>query len=216
MATNYSLGDDKTSWETEANLIKPHKVVAAIAKVKPNRNASDSRDIFGDSVIPPKQHYTSVSAGQFAEHTSAKSSKFERAKPLPGFDRMTANRTNYELGGANVRTEYKTHNMEATMHPRDMRMRGVNPTYKARVDGGVPYDIVTGKARDLSSTYVPTGPRRSQDKDLARTGGRGAYNILSGRVEPKPARPPPQAVDKVKAPLGSLLSLRPPTGLEIL
>lgn len=215
--TNYSLGDDKTTWETEYSLIKPSRVVAAAAPVKVNRNASDSRDIFGDMPIDPAEHYKAEAARTFAEDTSVKAKGFERVKPLPGFDRKTANRTNYELGLPGTKVEYKTQNQLATMHPKEMKA-GVNPQYKPRRDGEFDFDIITGRPRDPALTYAPSGLKKTTDIAVPNRTRHTTYDIISGRVKETVAPPPKRtsAAVTVKAPLGSLACLRPPTGQELL
>ena len=43
---------------------------------------------------------------------------YKRAMPAPGFDRATANRTNYELG--KTRTDYHTANEMSTQNPKHL------------------------------------------------------------------------------------------------
>mmetsp|Transcript_11357 Transcript_11357/g.39597 ORF Transcript_11357/g.39597 Transcript_11357/m.39597 type:complete len:257 (-) Transcript_11357:7-777(-) len=216
MKTNYSLGDDKTTWETEYTLIKPSRVVAAVAPVKVNRNASDKRDIFGDVPIDPADHFKGAAARDFGPDRSVMSKQFEKARPLPGFDRKTANRTNYELG-VGTKVEYTTANKEATTDP-SRRPLGVQPRYKARRDRELDYDLITGKSRDPASTFVPSGFAKTSDVAVINRTRSTTYNIISGRNEPT-VRPPPKRTSEavtVKAPLGSLACLRPPTGQGIL
>lgn len=45
-----------------------------------------------------QQHFKTISRADYHKSKSAASSSFARTRPLSGFDRKTANRTNYSLG----------------------------------------------------------------------------------------------------------------------
>jgi len=62
--------------------------------------------------------------------------------PLPGFDRKTANRTNYQLGLGRP-TSYKTANQQQLSNPRS-RTSAKAPQYRPRRDMGQSFNIVTG------------------------------------------------------------------------
>ncbi len=68
-------------------------VYMAPAKVQPYKNRSDKLAIFGDDGASPADHYASVTRTTFVPRGHV-----ERAAPAPGFDRGTANKTNYSLG----------------------------------------------------------------------------------------------------------------------
>lgn len=91
------------------------------------------------------QHYATQHRRNFAPECSATSKQYSRRRPYPGFDRKTANRTNYELGLGRP-TKYVTENRAQQADPRT-RVAARAPAYKPRRDMGQGFDIVTGKDR---------------------------------------------------------------------
>ena len=209
--TNWTIGTDAPSWATEAgSRMKAPRYVKRIAATKPNKNASDSRDIFGDSKTDPVSHYATQHRRNFAPEYSAKSSKYTRRTPYPGFDRKTANRTNYELGLGRP-TTYVSANQDQLAHPRS-RTVAKSPNYRGRRDMGQGFDIVTGKDRPGKKPAPRVIPRHTQDHSLSATTRTAAYNIISGRLERKHHAPKPSVAARAeKPPLRTLLALRPPT-----
>lgn len=209
--TNWTIGTDKASWTTEANAkMKAPRYVKKIAKTKPNKNASDSRDIFGDAKISSRQHFATQHRSNFAPEYSATSDKYTRRKPYPGFDRRTANRTNYSLGLGRP-TLYESENSAKMCHP-SKRSVAKSPTYKARVDMPKSFDIVTGISHKAGSTFRPKMMRSSQDFAVSSTTRKTAYNIINGRQESKRYAPPVKAYGAEKPPLRTLIAVRPPSG----
>ena len=166
------------------------------------------------------RNYDSVSAEEFGPSTSVHNSEYTRAAPAPGFDRETANKTNYELG--ETATIYKTAVETSTQNPKDLPspggpefpklgLRDYNPHNCA----GYKHNVVTGKP----DPYAPARPLpkrfESNDKDLyGDLVGIGSqtqyYDLTVCRTRSKPQAPPAPLDDVVESCLDSLVCLRPP------
>ena len=64
-----------------------------------------------------EQFYESVAAADFGKETSALSTTYTKRKPAEGFDRLTANKTNYELGTDANQQPYQTRQQDDFKHP---------------------------------------------------------------------------------------------------
>ena len=83
-------------------------------------NASEVK--FGKGGDGTPRDYTTATSGEFGPATSVHAASYSRAAPAPGFDRATANRTNYELG--ETRTDYHTANEMSTQDPKHLPSPG--------------------------------------------------------------------------------------------
>ena len=63
-----------------------------------NKNASDSAAIFGDVKVSPQEHFNTENRIRFSKDASVYNNTFKKTRPAQGFDRETANQTNYSLG----------------------------------------------------------------------------------------------------------------------
>ena len=73
-----------------------------------DKNASDAGAIFGDARIPSGKHFRTESRDQFNPRYSVNAPVYDKRKPADGFDRLTANRTNYDLGMPGEQGEWKS------------------------------------------------------------------------------------------------------------
>lgn len=188
-------------------------------RVKRDPNASN---VSLSSAGTTSRHFQSVTAGEFTQNQSSLSKSYRRARPAPGFDRQTANKTNYELG--RTETTYDTANRRSTRHPSSMPepkgpdhpnigIRDYNPHNCA----GYKHNLVTGK-NDPYAPHRPLPARfKSNDKDIyGNLVGMGVtnryYDLTVGRTRPKPKAPPTVKAreESMRPPLDSLMALRPP------
>ena len=188
-------------------------------RVVKNPNASNVR--FARDGATPRD-YTTATSGEFGPATSVFSGSYKRAAPAPGFDRATANRTNYELG--NTATSYHTANELSTQNPKDLPSPGgpefpklAARDYNPHNCAGYKHNPVTGK-NDPYAIHRPLPDRfKSNDKDLygnlvgaPREGQEHYYDLTVGRTRKKPT-PGKNLLEKpVEPPLDSLVCLRPP------
>ena len=171
----------------------------------------------------PPVNYASVNAEEFGPNTSVHNQNYVRAAPAEGFDRETANRTNYELG--ETPTVYQTAVEQSTQNPKNLPSPG-GPTFPAlglrdynpHNCAGYRHNVVTGK-HDPHAKDRPLPKRfESNDKDLygnlvgvPREGQMHYYDLTVGRTRAKPV-PGKNLLEKEVAepPLDSLVCLRPP------
>jgi|TARA_B110000208_G_scaffold181825_1_gene232960 hypothetical protein len=196
----------------------PETVQGAEPYVKRNVDGNASRVKFGRVGATPR-NYDSVSAEEFAANTSVHNPTYVRAAPAPGFDRQTANKTNYELGETD--TVYKTAVELSTQNPKDLPspggpefpklgLRDYNPHNCA----GYKHNVVTG----INDPYAKNRPlpRRfeSNDKDLygdvTLCSTDQYYDLTVQRMRSKPQAPPAALDEVVESPLDSCVALRPP------
>jgi hypothetical protein len=195
-----------------------------IAKAEPyhNRGASingnASKVNFKVDGAPPVK-YESVNAEEFGSRTSVYNKNYVRAAPAEGFDRETANRTNYELGDS--RTVYKTTIETSTQNPKNLPSPG-GPTfpglgtrdYNPHNCAGYKHNLVTGKP-DPHAKDRPLPKRfESNDKDLygdvTLRSTDMYYDLTVQRLRNKPNAPPAALDEVVESPLDSCVALRPP------
>eukprot|EP00937_MAST-01D_sp_MAST-1D-sp2_P003209 g3209.t1 len=110
---------------------------------------------------------------------------YRRARPEPGFDRQTANRTNYELGSERIR--YETNAMFSNNDPRARPLRA-QPRYRVvgrdegmrTFEGGRRCNGMQGAARaDLGVDYnLITGTDDAGQRGRVRAGARTSLNRL--------------------------------------
>jgi hypothetical protein len=188
-------------------------------RVKKDPNASHVR-FARDGATP--RNYDSVTREEFGPATSVHASTYTRAAPAPGFDRQTANQTNYELG--ETPTHYVTANELSTLNPRDQPSPG-GPTFPTLASrdynpnncAGYKHNLVTGK-NDPYASYRPLPDRfKSNDKDLygtlvgrPREGQTRHYDLTVGRTRENPKMPPKPLDEAREPPLDSVAALRPP------
>jgi hypothetical protein len=63
-----------------------------------DKNASDAGAIFGDARVPSDVHFQTENRTEFNKRFSVNADSYSKRGPADGFDRATANRTNYDLG----------------------------------------------------------------------------------------------------------------------
>ena len=98
-----------TTYQSQTAQIVNHKE-PKIPFPRIDKNASDPTAIFGDANVPPEVHFVTESRKRFNKGSGVYSEGYERTRPKDGFDRETANRTNYSLGlpGEQVRAKRET------------------------------------------------------------------------------------------------------------
>ena len=166
--------------------------------------------------------YLSVNAENFSDTFSVRAGSYRRARPAPGFDRQTANRTNYELG--TTATEYVTTIETSTQNPKelpspggpefaDIGVRDYNPHNCA----GYKHNLVSGTDAPHASQRPLPGRFKSNDKDIygKLVGGLDEeryYDLTVGRTRKRPQAPPTskERDRSLNPPLDSLMALRPP------
>ena len=167
----------------------------------------------------PPVNYASVNAEEFGPNTSVHNQNYVRAAPAEGFDRETANRTNYELG--ETPTVYQTAVEQSTQNPKNLPSPG-GPTfpelglrdYNPHNCAGYRHNVVTGK-HDPHAKDRPLPKRfESNDKDLygdvTLCSNDMYYDLTVQRLRTKPVKPPAALDEVVESPLDSLVCLRPP------
>ena len=194
-----------------------------VARAEPyhNRGASiqgNASKVKFDVDGAPPVNYESVNAEEFGPNTSVHNSSYVRAAPAPGFDRDTANQTNYELG--DTPTIYKTAVEQSTQNPKNLPSPG-GPTFPALAGrdynphncAGYRHNVVTGK-NDPYAKDRPLPKRfESNDKDLygdvtlATTDQ--YYDLTVQRLRRKPQAPPAVSEQVVESCLDSCVALRP-------
>ncbi|GMH71635.1 hypothetical protein TrRE_jg1360 [Triparma retinervis] len=157
-----------------------------------DKNASDSRAIFGEANIPPARHFVTESRKRYNGESGVYSQGYERTRPKDGFDRETANRTNYSLGLPGEQGEWvsSTHALQMT-HPASLSQPAqpniggwlTGPggsyfkdieTYKNITRGGgggegnlgLEFNILTNQPDPTARSRISSiaGPRLSQDR----------------------------------------------------
>jgi hypothetical protein len=164
----------------------------------------------------------SVNTTFMSEQSSALAPSFVKQGPAPGFDRLTANEPQFEIGAGPIEPYLtKTHDEhsdpkgkptgpEPHFHSLDRRLFDATTSLrKNRHDLGYEFNIVTGSPR--RDEQLPVGPRlcTSQDKDQygdllgAGDGGGVEYNLTQGRCNRKAAKPPRPDVNAGRVPCGA-------------
>ena len=210
------------SWTSQARQAFDPRVARSgepYKRVIKNGNASNVQ--FSRDGATPRS-YTTATSGEFNAKTSVHAASYRRAAPAPGFDRQTANKTNYHLG--KTPTDYHTANEMSTQNPKDLPSPG-GPTFPPRHTrdynphncAGYKHNPITGND-DLYAAHRPQPDRfKSNDKDLygslvgaPREGQAHYYDLTVGRTRAKPI-PGKNLLEKpVDPPLDSLICLRPP------
>ena len=203
-------------WSSATKQQFPNPGKPTYKRVKKEPNKSDVP--FGDNRT---RNFYDFYSEQFCKDTSSQSQLYEKRKPAPGFDRLSANKTNYELG--ETETVYKTQNMRSTQNPKNLP-KPQGPTYppldKREFNphnlAGYKYNLVTCKKEGYIQRPQP-GSLPNCDKDLyGNLVGYGNpktyYDLTVGRTRPKPRKPASVAEQEknMEAPLDSLMALRPP------
>ena len=195
---------------------RPRENSSRVARVKKDPNVSQLN--FGEGCS-----FQSETSEVHCLARSVKSSEYSRRKPAPGFDRLTSNKTNYDLGRDDVR--YSTANMRATADPKTLPVQS-GPKYPSVAERDYnPHNCAGYKHNLLNSRKDPYAGARPLpgkfgqgfDKDIygslvGMSDSTKRYNIIQGRTKEGPKAPPKKAdLDRnVRPPLDSLLSLRPP------
>ena len=199
---------------TSSQYQNPGKPTYKRVKKDPNKSVVP----FGDN---KSRRFHDGYTQEFCKEKSSQSRLYEKRKPALGFDRLSANKTNYELG--NTETTYNSQNMRATQNPKYLP-KPEGPTYppldKREFNphnlAGYKYNIVTCKKEGYVERPQP-GALPNCDKDLyGNLVGYGNpktyYDLTVGRTRPKPKKPASVAEQEktMQAPLDSLMALRPP------
>jgi hypothetical protein len=95
--TSWRLGIDKPAYETTSKAATREVWSATLGSTMPRIDKNASTDLFkGYAEYKPDEHFDTVTRAEHRATTYHK--EYERTHPAPGFDRLTANRTNYALG----------------------------------------------------------------------------------------------------------------------
>ena len=154
-----------------------------------------------------KAHMESVNTTFFNPGSTALASTFVKQGPAPGFDRLTANKPQWELGMGTIEP-YKTRThaehgdpagksigKQAHFHSIERRMFDATTSMrKNRHDLGYDFDLITGTTRPESR--LPVGPKFCQSTDIDASGdqlgigdgGDTYYHLTQGRVRKKVRR----------------------------
>ena len=101
-------------------------------------------------------HFATSNAVAFDAKRTGVRPGYERPRPAPGFDRLTANRTNYSLSMPGHKDEYRT---QAADDARSLSRAVHGPAFKPRADAGHSFNIITGRPADPRATRIPCGPK---------------------------------------------------------
>jgi len=219
MKTNLRLGIDPIEYETTARLSASTGAanvpaeVHALRQPRIDKFASDKDSICGTSAAhfsDPEKVYKSTHFSDFHPGTTALSKDFAKGKPA--FDRLNANKTNYQLSLSSTH-----HDLRATSHAHhvDPQSLPVRPGFEQAVIGGwakssgdycvdetsrgsvmrgggggegslgVRFDIITNKKdpEARKKTLMRTGPRISCNvRDPWRMGAGPHGDIPEGKV----------------------------------
>jgi len=88
------------------------------------KNDSDKDAIQGSYRYVPNEHFKSVAQNELTKTTLTEG--YSKRKPADGFDRLTANRTNYSLGNHKFDYKSSTHGLQMS-HPEDRSHRPSQP-----------------------------------------------------------------------------------------
>ena len=208
-----------STWQPNSRAsFAPETVKGAEPYHKREVNGNASKVAFGRVGATPR-NYASQNAEEFAENTSVHNPTYKRAAPAPGFDRQTANKTNYELG--DTETIYETAVAQSTQNPKELPSPGgpefpklILRDYNPHNCAGYKHNVVTG----INDPYAKDRPLpkrfESNDKDLygdvTLCSTDQYYDSTVQRMRTKPKAPPAVLAQVVESPLDSCLALRPP------
>jgi hypothetical protein len=216
MRTGFVLGNDDPVacdvW-TSAARREAAQAGSAVYVRAPYINKNESRVVLGTFKPPGGRaaHFSTVMKSEIVNTVGT--AGYERAVPPPGFDRATANRTNYDLGVERIC--YESNAMRSNNDPAgrapvrqpSYRVVGVDDGMRTfeggrrcnglqglgRADFGVSYDIVTGAEDGAARSRQRTGPRLSVNRlnnEQARGQARETrYDPVFGRDAPVAAPP---------------------------
>ena len=187
MRTGFVLGnDDPVACDVWTSAARREAALAgsAVYVRAPYINKNESRVVLGTFAPPGGRaaHFATVMKSEIVNTVGT--AGYERAVPPPGFDRATANRTNYDLGVERICYEsnaMRSNNDPATRAPvrqPSYRVVGVDDGMRTfeggrrcnglqglgRADFGVGYDIVTGAEDGAARSRQRTGPRLSVNR----------------------------------------------------
>ncbi|KAA0163652.1 hypothetical protein FNF31_02813 [Cafeteria roenbergensis] len=183
---------------------------------------SRRRDTKSSEILPPEsrreamRRFATETRSAFVPESSAAASAYRRVVPGDGFDRMTANRTNYvvslpDTAPASDRWQSCAHDTMRSGRAACARSQG--PTLP-RSDEPQAFDLVTGLPANPSMTYRPAGPRRSGDVAIVTQTVGSTTDPSRGVSVAIPARAPSSRVEDrrlARGALGTLPALRPLT-----
>ena len=141
-------------------------------------------NIFGSNVPLGDSHYVSRSKETICAASSVSSAAYSREGPA--FDRLSACRTNYELGNGTYKREFKTQTMRSTPDPSSVPP-AKQPHFKPRQDLGYNNAGVAFDGRTVP-TRTP-GYKVMLDRPAKEPRAGCTYNIVRGREEPTKRAP---------------------------
>ena len=120
--TYWQMGQNPNSRSYETTSLSATSKVwnADLTGTLPRIHKNASEDPFeGYEPIPPQEHFQTVNQQVHVSTTHSKN--YIKSKPMDGFDRLTANRTNYTLGKPEEKNymETKTHSHVAFNNPEE-------------------------------------------------------------------------------------------------
>ncbi|KAG5182593.1 hypothetical protein JKP88DRAFT_318558 [Tribonema minus] len=216
--TNWQAGIDPPSYQTTYSL---SVAVLSPADYRPmprlDKNRSHKEAIQGEYQVPAEEFYTTDYKAGYAGG-GVPSTGFKRQRPLPGYDRLTASRTNYSLG-----TQPATSSTAAAEQFADPRTRTpVQQPCIGPADAclGSSYHIITGESWDAREQRLRCmGPRHTLNQEerckLHPTDSWGGdlygthVDIVTGKRVANPIRPPAPTVETLLRPDALGLRTRP-------
>ena len=183
------------------------------AKVLPDTPAAVLPD---ETRAHAKSRFSTESTSRFVSGSSAAHRGFVRARPGDGFDRLSANRTNYEVTMPGWTSEAwasaTTRASEDGLVREKGRLGPKDPTFKPRRDHPADFDLVTGRKTEEGRTYFPTGERKTSDRPII-TRTLSTYTDptrgIDRPIERAPAHLGRRGKPAERPPLGTLAAVRP-------
>lgn len=212
--------EDSSSWKTKAERDNAGAGTTTVTiSANENKNASSAETLYGNYRLSTRDQYATSAKTMFTSAGCSGQMGYQKAKPADGFDRLSANRTNYELGTAG--TTYQSTASRSHGNPRETPAARQPVFAKPRQDlgHGSKFNIITGSTRD--GVYARGEPGRvcsydrlvrnrgESDSSAPREAAHKSYDLISGQVRANAVAPPPVRSRKDPGKLGSLGALRP-------
>jgi hypothetical protein len=234
--TNWSMGCEAASFETtygSASADTKSAVYHPIPKIDKNMSHGDS--IQGGYSVPAHEMYTTDAREAFSTG-GVQAASYKRARPPPGFDRLTANKTNYTLGkhAGSFSTAAAEHfpdpiatygkvaqgTMGGWHHSDGSYHQGFESADAIKRGGGggqgclgLDFNIVTGAASNTrAATLAHCGPRRIASRLQAPESidyAKQRVDIVTGKTVAVAVRPPLDTAASLKRPNDPILRTRP-------
>lgn len=238
--TNWRIGihPNQTYETTYGKQSEACKAAVYIPMPQIDKNSSHGESIQGGSKLSVSDQYTSDYRKGYSTGGVC-NKEYQKTHPPPGRDRLTANRTNYQLGCQKdnpiTAAQELFKNPECLAQPEQGTLGGAvrlsDKSYQQdslsmdsikRGGGGgqgclgVPFNIITGKESSTRDDNLKrAGPRKYVKERLQETDSWGDVqgptyvNVLSGKAVQKKERPPLETAATLKRPAQVILSTRP-------